>query len=102
MYEITKKRFLSDNIFLMEVKAPRVAKNCAPGQFVIVKMDERGERVPLTICDYDAAAGTVTIVVQAIGASTKMMAEYNEGDYLRDFTGPLGCKSELLDTQQVI
>lgn len=98
MYEITKKRFLSDNIFLMEVKAPRVAKNCAPGQFVIVKMDERGERVPLTICDYDAAAGTVTIVVQAIGASTKMMAEYNEGDYLRDFTGPLGCKSELLDT----
>ena len=59
-------------------------------------MDEEGERIPLTICDYDAVAGTVTIVVQAIGASTKRMAEYNVGDALRDFTGPLGCRSELL------
>lgn len=98
MYKITKKRILAENIFLMDVKAPRVAKNCYPGQFVIVKLDEKGERIPLTICDYDAQAGTVTIVVQMIGASTKMMAEYEEGDELRDFTGPLGCKSELIDT----
>ncbi len=97
MYKITKKRFLAENIFLMDVEAPRVAKNCHPGQFVIVRLDEKGERIPLTVCDYDAEAGTVTIVVQMIGASTKMMAEYEEGEYLRDFTGPLGCKSELID-----
>ncbi len=97
MYKITKKRFLAENIFLMDVEAPRVAKNCYPGQFVIVKTDEKGERIPLTICDYDAQAGTVTIVVQMIGASTKMMAEYEEGEYFSDFTGPLGCKSELVD-----
>ncbi|MDE7299398.1 MAG: sulfide/dihydroorotate dehydrogenase-like FAD/NAD-binding protein [Lachnospiraceae bacterium] len=97
MYKITKKRFLADNIFLMDIEAPRVAKSCYPGQFVIVKLDEKGERIPLTVCDYDREAGTVTIVVQMIGASTKMMAEYEEGDYLRDFTGPLGCRSELLD-----
>lgn len=97
MYKIMKKRFLAENIFLMDVEAPRVAKNCHPGQFVIVRLDEKGERIPLTVCDYDAEAGTVTIVVQMIGASTKMMAEYEEGEYLRDFTGPLGCKSELID-----
>lgn len=97
MYKITKKEFLADNIFLMDIEAPRVAKSCYPGQFVIVKMDEKGERIPLTVCDYNREKGIVTIVVQTIGASTKMMAEYNEGDYLRDFTGPLGCKSELID-----
>jgi ferredoxin--NADP+ reductase len=61
-------------------------------------MDEKGERIPLTICDYDREAGTVTIVFQAIGASTKLMAQYEEGDSFRDFTGPLGHKSELIDT----
>ncbi len=97
MYEIMKKTMLSSNIVLMDIKAPRTAKHCYPGQFVIVKMDEKGERVPLTICDYNREEGTVTIVFQTIGASTKMMAEYEVGDSFRDFVGPLGCKTELID-----
>lgn len=97
MYEIIKKTMLSENIVLMDVKAPRTAKHCYPGQFVIVKMDEQGERIPLTICDYDREAGTVTIVFQTVGASTKRMAEYEPGDCFRDFAGPLGCRTELMD-----
>ncbi len=96
-YTIVKKESLSDSIYLMDIKAPRVAKNCYPGQFVIVKMDEKGERIPLTICDYDREAETVTIVFQAIGTSTKLMAQYEEGEAFRDFTGPLGRRSELID-----
>jgi 2-polyprenylphenol hydroxylase and related flavodoxin oxidoreductases len=96
-YIIMKKESLSDSIYLMDIKAPRVAKNCYPGQFVIVKMDEKGERIPLTICDYDREAETVTIVFQAIGTSTKLMAQYEEGEAFRDFTGPLGRRSELID-----
>ena len=92
-----KKTMLSSNIVLMDIKAPRTAQHCYPGQFVIVKMDEKGERVPLTICDYNREEGTVTIVFQTIGASTKMMAEYEVGDSFRDFVGPLGCKTELID-----
>ena len=96
MYPIVRKEILADKIFLMEVEAPRCAKSCLPGQFVIVKTDELGERIPLTICDYDADKGTVTIVVQAIGASTiHMMNALNEGDAFMDFVGPLGCPSEL-------
>lgn len=97
MYKILKKEYLANNIWLMDVEAPRVAKSCYPGQFVIVKMDEKGERIPLTICDYNREAGTVTIVFQAVGASTKMMTAYEVGEGFRDFTGPLGCKSELID-----
>lgn len=97
IYTIMKKEALANSIFLMDIKAPRVAKNCYPGQFVIVKMNERGERIPLTICDYDREAETVTIVFQAIGTSTKVMAEYEVGDAFRDFTGPLGHRSELID-----
>lgn len=97
MYKIVKKEYLTNNIYLMTVKAPRAAKHCYPGQFVIVKMDEKGERIPLTICDYDRETGTITIVFQVVGASTKLMAEYEEGDSFLDFVGPLGCKSELID-----
>lgn len=97
MYKITKKEVLTSNIYLMDIEAPRVAKNCYPGQFVIVKMDEKGERIPLTVCDYDREAGTVTIVFQTLGSSTKVMAEYEVGDSFRDFAGPLGKKSELLE-----
>ncbi len=97
MYKITKKVLLASSIYLMDVEAPRVAKGCYPGQFVIVKMDEKGERIPLTICDYDREKGTVSIVFQAVGPSTQMMAKYEVGEYFRDFTGPLGCKSELID-----
>ena len=96
MYKIMKAEKLADKIFLMDVHAPRVAKHCEPGQFVIVKMDEKGERIPLTICDYDREAGTITIVVQEVGASTTKMGDLKEGDYFRDFTGPLGCASEFV------
>lgn len=96
MYKILKKKELTTNIYLMEVEAKRVAKSCAPGQFVIVRMDEEGERIPLTICDYDCQAGTVTIVFQTVGAGTKMMADLKEGDSFRDFVGPLGCASEFV------
>ena len=96
MYKITKAEKLADKIYLMDVEAPRVAKHCEPGQFVIVKMDDKGERIPLTICDYDREAGTITIVFQSVGASTEKMASLKEGDYFRDFTGPLGCPSEFV------
>ncbi len=96
MYKILKKKELTTNIYLMEVEAKRVAKSCEPGQFVIVRMDEEGERIPLTICDYDCQAGTVTIVFQTVGAGTKMMADLKEGDSFRDFVGPLGCASEFV------
>ena len=77
MYKIVKKEELTTNIYLMDVEAKRVAKSCMPGQFVIVRMDEKGERIPLTICDYNREAGTITIVFQTVGAGTKMMAELN-------------------------
>ena len=95
MYKILNAEKLSANVFLMDVEAPRVAKHCLPGQFVIVKMDEVGERIPLTICDYDAKKDTVTIVFQPAGASTTRMAQLKAGDYFEDFVGPLGQPSEL-------
>ena len=97
MYKILKAEQLTANIFLMDVEAPRVARHWEPGQFVIVKMDEKGERIPLTICDYDREAGTITIVFQPVGASTTKMKELKAGDYFRDFTGPLGNASELVE-----
>ena len=96
MFEILKKEELAANIFLMDVKAPRVAKSGYPGQFVIVKIDSKGERIPLTICDYDREAGIITIVFQTVGASTKMMARLEAGDYFQDVVGPLGRPSELI------
>ena len=96
MYKILKKRELTTNIYLMEVEAKRAAKSCEPGQFVIVRMDSEGERIPLTICDYDREKGTITIVFQTVGAGTKMMADLQEGDSFQDFVGPLGCPSEFV------
>ena len=96
MYKILKAEKLAEKIFLMDVEAPRVAKHCEPGQFVIVKMDDLGERIPLTICDYDREAGTITIVVQIVGASTEKMSHLKAGDAFEDFVGPLGCPSELI------
>lgn len=96
MYKIQKAEKLNENIYLMVVEAPRVARHCEPGQFVIVKIDETGERIPLTICDYDREAGTITIVFQPVGASTRKFAELKEGDAFRDFTGPLGRPSEFV------
>lgn len=96
MFDIVNVKKLTDIIYLMDVKAPRVAKSCQPGQFVIVIMDETGERVPLTICDYDREKETVTIVFQTLGASTQKMALLKKGDSFKDFVGPLGCASELI------
>lgn len=97
MYKIVKKRELTTNIYLMDVEAARVAKACQPGQFVIVRMDGEGERIPLTICDYDRENGLVTIVFQCVGEATYRMAKLEEGDAFHDFVGPLGCASELVN-----
>lgn len=95
MYKIVKKQMLTPTIFEMEIEAPRVAKSALPGQFIILRIDEKGERIPLTISDYDAEKGTVSIVTQAVGKSTMELMTYNEGDSIADFVGPLGCPSDL-------
>ncbi|MBE6066175.1 MAG: sulfide/dihydroorotate dehydrogenase-like FAD/NAD-binding protein [Clostridium lundense] len=97
MYKILNKRLLAPNIYLMDIEAPRVAKSAKPGQFVIVRMDERGERIPLTICDYDKDKKSVTIVFQVVGSSTKRMAALEVGEHFMDFVGPLGQPSELVN-----
>jgi len=94
MYKIISKRQLNELICQMVVEAPRCARHCMPGQFVIVRTDEGAERIPLTVCDYDREAGTVTIVFQPVGAGTYRMAQMNEGDSFADFVGPLGQASE--------
>ncbi|MCM1124082.1 MAG: sulfide/dihydroorotate dehydrogenase-like FAD/NAD-binding protein [Eubacterium sp.] len=99
MYKILKAEELTTNIYLLDVEAPRVAKSCQPGQFVIVRMDEDGERIPLTICDYDRTAGTITIVFQVVGAATEMMRNLKKGDSFHDFVGPLGCASEFVNEE---
>ncbi len=96
MYTILEKRLLAQNIYLMRVLAPRVARAAKPGQFVIIRIDEFGERVPLTISDYDAEEGTVTIVTQAIGASTRKLCLKEVGEALADVAGPLGHPSEFV------
>lgn len=96
MYRILKAEQLADKIYLMDVEAPRVARSCQPGEFVIVKIDEAGERIPLTICDFDREKGTITIVFQTVGASTYRMAFLKEGDSFQDVAGPLGNPSEFV------
>lgn len=96
MYKIKRRESLSENIFLIDVSAPRVAEKCLPGQFVIVRADEKGERIPLTICDYNRKNGTVTLVVQIVGASTLKLSRLNENDGVEDIVGPLGVPSEIV------
>lgn len=96
MYKIKRHESLSENIFLIDVSAPRVAEKCLPGQFVIVRADEKGERIPLTICDYNRENGTVTLVVQIVGASTLKLSRLNENDGVEDIVGPLGVPSEIV------
>ena len=98
MYRIMKKRALNDTVMLMEIEAPRVAKKAEAGQFVIFRIDEKGERVPLTIADYDREKGTVTIIFQLVGASTMRLAKLNEGDVILDFAGPLGLATHIEPT----
>ena len=100
MYKILEAKELTTNIYQMIVEAPRVAKSCEPGQFIIVRLDQEGERIPLTICDYDRQAGTVTIVFQTVGAETYRMASLKTGDSFHDFVGPLGCPSELVNESE--
>ena len=97
MFKILEKRELTDNIYLLRIEAPRVAQSALPGQFVIVRVDEQGERVPLTIADFDKEQGSVTIVIQAIGVSTRKLCTMNEGDSIADFAGPLGNPSEFVN-----
>ena len=97
MYEIKKVEHLTEKIWLMDVEAPYVARRCQPGQFLIVRYGELGERIPLTICDYDRGAGTITIVFQIVGASTEKFSKLKVGDCFTDVVGPLGRASELID-----
>ena len=90
MYRIAKKRVLNPTVTLMEIEAPLVARKALPGQFIIFRIDEEGERIPLTIAGYDREAGTVTIIFQKVGYTTEKLDTLQEGDYLLDFVGPLG------------
>ena len=97
MYRILKKQELSPGILEYDIKAPRVAKKALPGQFIVLRVNEEGERVPLTIADFDREKGIVTILFQVVGASTGLLASLKEGDSILDFVGPLGQPSELSD-----
>ncbi len=96
MFRIVEKRLLAPDIWLMNVEAPRVAKAAQPGQFVIVRGTDDGERIPLTVADYDREQGTISIVIQAVGASTRKIVALEEGGALADFAGPLGQPSEFI------
>ena len=95
MNKIVRKEFLNEQVVLMEIDAPRIAKKAEPGQFIIFRIDEFGERVPLTIADFDREKGTVTIIFQIVGKSTMQLSGLNEGDFILDFVGPLGTASHL-------
>ncbi|MDE6260592.1 MAG: sulfide/dihydroorotate dehydrogenase-like FAD/NAD-binding protein [Oscillospiraceae bacterium] len=94
MYRIVKKRVLNPTVSLMEIEAPAVARKAEPGQFIILRVDEEGERIPLTIADFDRQAGTVTIIYQVVGATTEKLNHKEEGEFLQDFVGPLGRATE--------
>ena len=94
MYRIVKKRVLNPTVSLMEIEAPAVARKAEPGQFIILRVDEEGERIPLTIADFDREKGTVTIIYQVVGATTEKLNHKQEGEFLQDFVGPLGRATE--------
>ena len=95
MYKILKKESLNPTVTLMEIDAPLIAKKAEPGQFIILRVDEAGERIPLTVADYDREKGTITIIFQIVGATTEKLNHLNEGDCLHDFVGPLGTPSRV-------
>ena len=95
MYKITEKKVLNPTVVQLQIEAPLVAKKAQPGQFIILRVDEAGERIPLTVAGTDKEAGTVKIIFQLVGATTKKLAEKNEGDYIQDFVGPLGVPTHL-------
>ena len=94
MYRIVKKRVLNPTVSLMEIEAPAVARKAEPGQFIILRVDEEGERIPLTIADFDREKGTVTIIYQVVGATTEKLNHKEQGEFLQDFVGPLGRATE--------
>ena len=94
MYRIVKKRVLNPTVTMMEIEAPIVARKAEPGQFIILRVDENGERIPLTIAAYDREAGTVSIIYQIVGATTEKLNHKEEGEYIQDFVGPLGRATE--------
>ncbi|MFR6055022.1 MAG: sulfide/dihydroorotate dehydrogenase-like FAD/NAD-binding protein [Eubacteriales bacterium] len=95
MNKIIRKKNLNPTVTLMEVEAPLIARKAQPGQFIILRVDEDGERIPLTVADYDQEKGTITIIFQIVGATTEKLNRLNEGEYIRDFVGPLGTPSHL-------
>lgn len=96
MYKITNKKVLNPTVTMMEIEAPLVAAKAQPGQFIILRVDEEGERIPLTIAGYDRQAGTVRIIFQVVGTTTTLLNKKEQGEYIRDFVGPLG-KATMLD-----
>ena len=101
MFKIVRKKELNASVTLLEIEAPFVARKAKAGQFIIFRIDEEGERVPLTIAGYDREKGTVTIIFQKVGLSTKMLGELNEGDFIQDFVGPLGRPTETEGVKRV-
>ena len=95
MVKIVRKKVLNPSVTLLEVEAPLIAKKAQAGQFIILRLDEQGERIPLTIADYDLERGTITIIFQKVGLTTELLADMEEGGYIKDFVGPLGCPTEL-------
>ena len=102
MYKIVRKEILNDVVELMEIHAPYVARKCEPGQFIILRASEDGERIPLTIADFDREKETITIIYQIVGYSTEVLSQLNEGDELVDFVGPLGAPTVLHESKHVI
>jgi ferredoxin--NADP+ reductase len=102
MYKIIEKKIFSEITKLLSVQAPKIAKSCQPGQFVMIRIDEKGERIPLTIADFDVDKGTISLVFQEIGKSTQQLGLLNEGDFIRDIAGPLGHPSHIFDSGTVI
>lgn len=101
MFQILRKKVLNPTVTLMEIDAPYIAKKAEPGQFIILRVDESGERIPLTIADYDREKGTITIIFQIVGATTEKLNHLEEGDCLHDFVGPLGVPSHLEGLRKV-
>jgi len=101
LFEIVRKEVLNPSVSLMEISAPYIAKKAEPGQFIILRTDEKGERIPFTIADFDREKGTVTIIFQKVGASTEYLDTFNEGDFILDFVGPLGVASHFENVKKV-
>ena len=101
MYKILKKQALNTTVTYMSIEAPLVARKAEPGQFIILRVDEEGERIPLTIAGYDRTAGTVDIIFQVVGATTEKLNHKEEGDFITDFVGPLGKPTETEGVRKV-